>query len=173
MILKILKKIWTNSKKKRHQFIFFSFIDSLCLLMIVSLFLLIRVFTWWVTSKMTVKSGNSKTNIFGNIFYFLFVISDNTDLEKLQILAMCLKGCHVSFHHVVHSVSLFSVLDFCFLEVRLYNFFGVLGCMFEKQWYNGLVFCWHLWFEDFSFRVYEVLSTYSINFNKLMTCFVL
>lgn len=118
--------------------------------MIASLFLLIRIFIW-VTFKMTIKSGNSKANIFGNIFDFLFVISDNTNLEKFQILTMCLKGCHVSFHHVVHSLSLFSALDFCFFEVSLYYFFRVLGCMFEKQWYNRLVFCWHWWLGNHSF----------------------
>jgi hypothetical protein len=78
---------------------------------------------------MIIKAANGKSNIFGNILDFASVISDNTDLEKLKIFSMGLERSHVSFHHVVHSIVVWSCFEFGFGKVLLNKISGVVRCV--------------------------------------------
>jgi hypothetical protein len=93
--------------------------------------------------RMIIKGTNGESDILGNILDFASVISDNTDLEKLKIFAMGLEGSHVSFHHIVHSVCVFSGLKFGFRKVLLNNISSVVRCMVEVEFEDGLVFFRH------------------------------
>jgi hypothetical protein len=89
---------------------------------------------------MIIKGTNGESYILGNILDFASVVSDNTDLEKLKKFAMGLEGSHVSFHHVVHSVCVFSGFKFGFSKVLLNNISSVVRCMVEVEFEDGLVF---------------------------------
>lgn len=131
------KKIWMIFKVSIWWFASFRI-----LLLICGLIFCVRNFAV-VTSEMAINARNRKSNIFGNILDFLFIIPNNSNLEEFQIFTMSLKWVHVSFHHAVNSFGLFSSLDLSFLEVDFDSFFWMLWGMFEIKRYDRMIFRCH------------------------------
>lgn len=119
-----------------------------------TIFIFLADFRGRISSQMIIKSTYSKTNIFSNVLDFSSVISDDTNLEELEILAMSLERSHISFHHWVHSIGVWSGLELGFGEVLFNEISCVVRGVVHVKFENGLVFFRHFAMEV----VYDLLD---------------